>query len=367
MKNFSYNFFTTTATAWEAMLEALRTARRSIAWELYALADDQAGRPFIDVLCAQAQSGLEVKIILDWIGSWSLSRPAEMRLRQAGVDVVWYNRPTSELHPLRFWRRLFYRNHRKVLVVDGEIAFLGGVNVEQAASAWDDLHVRLSGTAVSPLQRGFARSYLAAGGQRRAIKHLLQRPWAQGLSGLKNKIQFILHSPLLPRERHRLRQWYRQAIVQAKKKITLLSPYYVPDQELMELLTAARARGVAVEVIIPWRSDHRLMDLLAQHYYTIMARAGAALYFGDNMNHAKALLVDGMQALVGSVNATNRSFAFNEEAGIIVSDTAMVRDLSRIVEQWKAKARIFSAATLPPLTAWRRLAGWAAYALRGIV
>ncbi len=341
--DFSYNFYTTTTDAWDAMYQAIQAARESVYWEVYTLLDDSAGRRFIDLLSLKAQSGVEVKLIFDSFGSFSLSRATQWQLKIAGVDLVWYNhlRPAFDIRD--WWTRIWRRNHRKVLVIDKTTAFVGGVNVESQATEWDDVHLKISGSITQHFLHGFAKNYLLSGGPRRAVAHLLTKDKTEsGKKVWKDRFQFIMHSPLLASRGLRLRRWYDQAFEFAKERITLLTPYYRPDPRFLQLVAKAKRRGVAVDVLLPLRTDSRLMRYLSEAYYAISERAGVKLHFLPRMNHGKVLSIDNHMGVVGSINFTPRSFFLNEESGIIFKENTMVKDLNGILNQWKQKALPFS-------------------------
>src|SRR3989344_3945612 len=133
---FTYKFYNTTALAWEGMRQAILVAKTSIYWEVFTLRDDLAGKPFIDLLCEKAKGGLDVKLITDAIGSFYLSKESISRLKNSGVKFFMFNNLRPELALQNWWRRVWHRPPRKVLIVDKEIAFIGGVNVAQHAASW---------------------------------------------------------------------------------------------------------------------------------------------------------------------------------------------------------------------------------------
>ena len=145
---FSYKFYKNTVSAWEGMRLAILEARKSIYWEIYDLTDDEAGKPFIDILCTKAQAGLDVKLIVDAIGSFYLSSESISRLKSSGVKFLIFHRFGIRFVLQNWWRRIWHRTHRKVLIVDREILFIGGVNVAKNAATWQDVHLRLTGKII---------------------------------------------------------------------------------------------------------------------------------------------------------------------------------------------------------------------------
>ncbi|HLD60835.1 MAG TPA: phospholipase D-like domain-containing protein, partial [Patescibacteria group bacterium] len=144
-KSFAYQFYHTTEEAWDAMYQALLTATKSIYWEVYVFIDDSVGERFITALSDKARAGIEVKLVVDAIGSFGLSRVGIERLRSAGVEVLIYNRLYPGIKIYSWVSRIFRRNHRKVLIIDEEIVFLGGVNIDAHFHNWDDVYLKIMG------------------------------------------------------------------------------------------------------------------------------------------------------------------------------------------------------------------------------
>ncbi len=334
---FTYQFYRTTIEAWEAMRQALSLATKSIYWEVYIFVDDAVGSRFVDALCDKAESGLEVKLILDRVGSFYLSSLALARMRGAGVEVCWYNKFHPEWRLGNWLDRLWRRNHRKVLIIDETTAFVGGVNVSAKFSEWYDIYLRLSGRVVRPLVRGFARSYIRAGGDKNKVRHLLHPKLAVGIEEWRKKFNFILRTPLYSRYSP-LKRLFVRGLSLAKESFNLLTPYYAPDRHFLELMAKARARGVKVNIFLPVRPDYKIMEWIARAYFGLTHKAGGKIYLSRKMNHGKAITMDGKAGFVGSANFTARSFFLNEEAGVYFNDEQMVSDLNAIIEGWREEA-----------------------------
>lgn len=335
--DFSHKFYRTTAEALAAMHEAILGAQKSIYWEIYSLIDDSLGSTFVDVLCKKAQAGLEIKIIVDAIGSYQLSRAGIARLRSAGVDVVYYHSLFPGRSKSGWFKSLWHRNHRKVLVIDREIVFIGGVNVAAIYSQWDDLHVRLTGKVVTPLLRAFAKSYIRSGGDKANVRHLLRATLKKDWHEFKNHCRFILHSPFSLR-RSSTKKIFLNSLSKAKTSFNLLTPYFAPDKNFFKLISRAKSRGVKVNLFLPLRSDYRLLIWIADFYARWARRAGASVFFSRKMNHGKAMTVDSHTGFIGSINFTPRSFYYNEESGILFQDKIMVKELELIFDDLRANA-----------------------------
>jgi cardiolipin synthase len=336
---FDYIFYNTTLTAWDAMYQAILDAKNSIFWEVYILNADKVGERFVKALCDKANEGVKVKIIVDTIGSLHFSRVAERQLKNAGVQFFWYNRIYPEWRIDKWIRRVWFRNHRKVLLIDEHIAFVGGVNIDTASAEWDDIQLRIKGEVIKPLLRGFAKSFVQVGGDRREVRRFLHPRLLQGFQKIREHINVFFHSPSrFPLKTSRLRRFYLRSLRKAKKSFTLLTPYYVPDKRFLYLVRQAKKRGVQVSILLPLRPDHKLLEYMVQAFYDLTVEAGASVYLLPKMNHGKALSVDNTFGLVGSVNFTPRSFIANEESGIYFQDPHMVQDLNNLFDVWKKGA-----------------------------
>jgi len=357
---FSYKFYSSTSTAWQAMYRAVLGAYKSIYWEVYIFIDDETGQRFVDLLCQKAEQGVDVKIIIDGMGSFNFSQTAINKLRNSGVEVIVFNPIILK----KWWKKIWLRTHCKVLLVDCETAFVGGVNVQHHMENWDDLHLRLSGKVIRPLLRYFAKKYMQAGGKRKNVKHILHPKLIRGYNLFKDKINYILHSPAYRYRRSPFSHFYHKSLKMAKKSITLLTPYYAPDRKFLELIYKARKRGVKVNIIMPYKSDMVLMQYMAKAFYKISKKAGATFYFLKKMNHGKALLVDDKVGMVGSANITPRSFFENHEANVTFTDEQMVGELNSILEFWKNQADPLLELDFKKQGWFKRFKNWCAMRLR---
>jgi len=337
-RQFSYKFYSSTNLAWQAMYEEVLGAIESVYWEIYTFVDDQIGNKFIDLLCDKARQGVDVKIIVDGLGSFNLSRLAMNRLKASGVEVLIFNSMSPSLNFRQWWTGLWLRDHCKVLIVDGETSFVGGVNVQSQMQNWDDIYLKLNGKVVRWFGRYFARKYIICGGQRSKVRHLLHPKLNQSLQEVKGNLKFLVNIPYLRKSSSPFRSFYHQAIATAKNSFNLLTPYYAPDPKFLELIYKASRRGVKINIIMPFKNDIKLMHYVARAFYAISKKAGASFYFLSNFNHGKAVTVDDRLGMVGSANLTKHSLFKNHETGVSFTDELMVRDLNSILDKWKNQA-----------------------------
>lgn len=299
------------------MLEAISSARSSIFWEIYILEDDvEPDYNFFETLINKSRAGVKVKIVLDGFGSFWLSSITRKKLKEAGIEICAFNS----------W---FRRIHRKILIVDGSVAFVGGVNVAKKYKKWLDLQVRLTGkTIVAALTKSFARSYFYCGGQDKELLALREKSPIR-----KTELWLLEHFPFTGR--FMLLRYYKEKIAQAREKIVIVTPYFIPHNWLVKSLSVARKRGVGVEVIMPVKTDSRFMTFANYLFAEAMSKLDIKFYLTKEMIHAKALLVDDTVGLVGSNNIDALSFDWNAEASISFEREEMVSDLKTITEIWK--------------------------------
>ena len=321
-----------TAT-YAALLAAIAAARHHVHLEYYIFAADRTGTAVRDALAARARAGVAVRLLLDAVGSSGCTRAFLAPLLAAGGEVAWF-------HPVRlgrFWQRPFLnlRSHRKIVVVDGAVAFTGGLNVTDEeneglrADAYRDLHLRLTGEVVRSLQLVFVEDWAYATGQREFIASIVQampEPAAGAIAA-----QALTSGPDSSWEAiHRL---HVGAIHAARRRVWLVTPYFVPSEAALMALTSAALAGLDVRVLVPRRSDSLAVTLAARSYFDELIAAGAKVYeYGPRMLHTKALLVDDHLALVGSANFDSRSFRLNFELTMLFDDAGVAAALARLVE-----------------------------------
>jgi len=313
-----YRFYTTSQSAWKGMLSAITSATKSIYLEMYIFQGDTEGYDFLSVLKKKADEGVSIILILDSFGSAGLSSSAIRRLRLSGVEVL-------------FFSHWFRRLHRKILIIDERTVFLGGVNIGGMYALWKDMQVRVRGKKIllSSL-RSFARVYEECGGKNAAM---LSRIGKEPLLK-KTKTWFIEHG--IGGKWIQIREHYEDHISKAERSITLVTPYFFPRRWLIARLHEAILRGVLVEIIIPQHTDHGwLMDRINYFQLVFFIRLGASCFLSKEMNHAKILLIDDRVGMVGSGNLDPLSFGWNAEAGVFFDRAVMVRDLRKILEEWK--------------------------------
>ncbi len=317
----SPRIFTTSETAWAAMLAAIIGARESIYLEMYIFDGDTEGYDFLTELEHKARAGVRVFVILDALGSFRLATHAIEKLRAAGAEV----------HFFSYWLR---RTHRKMLIIDRHTVFLGGVNISGKFARWKDLQIAISGPAARVAARSFAHVYRECGGADPSLVYFKK-------TKLIEKAQAWFYESGIRNRFFRLRRLYQKHINGAKHTIIIVTPYITPHPWLIALLHRAIMRKVAVTIIIPEHTESSTLDRINHYYAHQFEKIGVRVLLGEEMNHAKAMLVDDRVGTIGSHNLDTLSFDWNVEAGIFFEDKEMVAELSRIIADWGAHSTKF--------------------------
>ncbi len=303
-----------------AMLASIAAARHHIHLASYIYDPDSTGMAFREALLERARAGVKVRLLLDSVGSSRMRGSFFRELRAAGAELAWF-------HPIR-WRplrrsTLNLRSHRKILVVDAATGFTGGVNIsdtqdrQRRADAWRDLHLRFEGSAVSALQLTFLEDWAYVTGQAPCEGALWPAPDSDGAPAL-----VLPSGPDTAWEAfHRMSV---AAMHDARRRIWLVTPYFVPSEAARMALTNAALRGLDVRVMLPRRADSRLVSAAARSYYDELLAAGVRIFeYLPRMLHAKATLFDDDHLLIGSGNFDTRSFRLNFELSVLVADPGL--------------------------------------------
>jgi cardiolipin synthase len=321
-----YQIYSKTQEAMDAMYQAILAAKKSVYWEVYTFIDDDAGKPFFSALEEKAKAGVDVKVIVDSMGSSELSDDQVMTLRLAGVDIRFFQERRKELYS--WWKRLWTRTHRKILIIDEAVGFIGGVNIRNEMRDWLDIHVRLEGKTAHSLLRAFAKSYIICGGDQKSVRHLLKYRFRL----LHDRAEFIFDNPDEHRSTARTR--YSEALLKARERVILFSPYYFPDKKFLYALWRARKRGVKVDLLLPLRSDIRLMTWVTYAWFSVMTKLGVDIHLTKEMMHGKGVIMDDEWAMIGSSNLEQTGFYDNYEANVRLKDKKIVKKIKDTLLGW---------------------------------
>lgn len=315
-------------STFEALMDAIRGAQHHIHIEYYIIEDDEVGRAFRDLLMEKAKSGVEVRLIYDSVGSAGLKRRFLQPLHRSGVEVHSF---MPVLFPL-FTSKANFRDHRKIVVVDGKVGFLGGVNLsaryvndERSTNDvfWRDTHLRIEGDAVRTLQMNFYLAWRFVSDKVLPINSAYYPDMDVNSSTL---VQVVASGP--DSDWSNILSAYFTAINSADERIYITTPYFIPNEELVLALQTAAQSGIDVRLIIPARSDSRLVHAATMSYIKRIAEAGVRVYlYKKGFIHAKTMVVDGMLSTVGTANMDYRSFDINFEINAIMYDPTIATEL----------------------------------------
>ena len=311
--------------AFDALLDAIESARHYIHLEYFILRSDATGERLFQLLAHKAKEGVEVRLLYDAMGCLHLKGRSLRPLRAAGVQVSGF----LPLNPLHSLIRINLRNHRKITVVDGRIGFTGGMNIgdeylgkSPVLGYWRDSFVRLEGPVVADLQRVFREDWQFA--RRETLpeeKYAPEQPAAGNVC-----VQIADSGP--DQEINTIREIYFMAIVSARRRLWIASPYLVPDSGLFDALRAARYRGVDVRILTLLRPDHYISYYAGLYYAAELLPYGVKIYlYRKGMMHAKVMIADDCWGMVGSANLDNRSLHLNFEIGCMLHDAHQVAQL----------------------------------------
>ena len=333
-----------------AILAAIAEARDYVLMQFFVIHDDRLGRRVRDALLERAAAGVSVCVLYDGVGSHALPRRYVDSLRAGGVAI---HRFAAHKRPNRF--QLNFRNHRKIVVVDGARAFVGGLNVgdeylglKPPLAPWRDTHLELIGPAVADVQRSFAHDWHWATGAWPPQKHA---PAGNGAA-------WTLIADTGPADtQENCALIFVAAIHAARRRVWLSSPYFVPDAALAAALRLAVERGVDVRVLMPSRPDHRTVFLASSLHANAAARAGVGMYrYQPGFVHQKVLLVDDDVTMIGSMNLDSRSFRLNFEIGALNVDRRFAAEVETMLREDFARAERLTVREYDEAPYFRRLA-----------
>ena len=301
-----------------SIFDGIDQARRFIMVQFYIVKDDQVGRALQARLIAKAKEGVRVFFLYDELGSWGLGQSYIDELRAAGVDIRAFNTTRGRFN--RF--QLNFRNHRKIVVVDAQIAWIGGHNVgdeylgrDPAIGRWRDTHLRIEGPAALAAQVSFQEDYFWATGSKLELECVP----LQCRSQANIPVLIIPTGPADTLETASL--MFVHAINRATRRVWISSPYFIPDEPVLAALHLARLRGVDVRIVIPEMPDNILMYFAAYYFFDDLSASNVRFYrYQDGFIHEKVILIDDELAAVGTANFDNRSFRLNFEVTAMVGD-----------------------------------------------
>jgi cardiolipin synthase A/B len=327
------DIFTDGNAKFDQLLEDIKHAKKHIHLQYYILKNDQLGKRLVEALTEKAKQGVKVRVLYDDLGSRGLRKSffAELRAAEGEVEVFF----PSKLRWMNL--RLNYRNHRKLVIIDGQIGYVGGFNVgdeylglDPKFGYWRDTHLRIQGLAVYAIQTRFILDWNQATHKRNIsfVRDHFPDPAFHGNSCL----QIVTSGP--DSEWEQIKNGYIKMISTAKKSICIQTPYFIPDASLLDALKIACLSGVDVKLMIPNKPDHPFVYWATMSYIGEMLNSGAKVYIYDNgFIHAKTIVVDHEISSVGTANIDVRSFKLNFEVNAFMYDTEIAKKLDDVFQE----------------------------------
>ena len=331
-KNNSVEIFTDGFSFFTSLLKAIGQAQHHIHLSTYIIDDDPLGQLIADALIDRAKQGVEVRLIYDDVGCWRVPNSFFERMRAGGVDVHAF----MPVHFPAFTSKVNYRNHRKLCIIDGELGFIGGMNIAMrylrgtTRSAWRDTHLLVRGGAVYGIQRAFLVDWYfvdrtLVSGEKYYPEHLTtnnQHP-------TPNLAQVVTSSPIA--EWPDIMQGYVRILLEAKQYVYMETPYFLPTEPILFAMRTAALAGVDVRLMVPAHPDARLLEWASRSYIVETLAAGVKVYLYEaGFNHSKILVADDSLCTCGSTNIDFRSFENNFEANIFFYDETMAMRMKKV-------------------------------------
>ncbi len=321
--------FTDGKEKFEELLLDIQKAENSIHMMYFIFQNDTLGKTIIRALTEKANEGVEVRLLLDAMGSKNITLKVLNEFTQAGGKIAYFFPSRIKLFNLKF----NYRNHRKLVVIDGKIGYIGGFNVgneylgeKKKVGYWRDTHIKVLGSAVYDMQTRFILDWRSASKEDLDISlGYYNEPMLSGHTG----IQIVSSGPDSIHQQIKL--GYLKLISSAKKNIYIQTPYFVPDDSILEALKVACLSGLDVRIMIPCRPDHAFVYWATYSYIGELLNAGAKIYIYENgFLHSKMICVDGIVASIGTANFDIRSFSLNFEVNAFIYDKQATAELEKI-------------------------------------
>ncbi|MBF7138725.1 cardiolipin synthase [Pediococcus pentosaceus] len=346
--------FTDGHEKFNSLFEDLKKAKHHINIEYFTIYDDQLGKKLRKILVQKAREGVQVRVLYDLFGSKGSKQKFFKELIQAGGEVTPFMK--SKLGYYSF--RINFRNHRKIVVIDGSVGYIGGFNIgdqylgrNKRFGNWRDTHLRLEGSVVLQLQSRFFMDWNASAKRQKVQFSLDYFPQ----SNVQNNIPMQIVSSGPENDVQKIKQGYIKMIMGAKHSIWIETPYFIPDDALMEALLIAIRSGIEVRIVIPQMPDHPFVYRATEYYVQQLLKAGARIYsYQNGFMHAKTIVVDNMITSVGSANWDIRSFKLNFEANAFMYDPRVAEQIIATIKNDLKDARELDEEYFKQQSSWKK-------------
>lgn len=340
-KDNSVEIFTHGKQMFGSLLSDIRQAKNHIHLESYIFENDELGNAVADALIEKAHEGLEIRVLYDDVGCWKVNDNFFNRMIQGGVDIRSF---LPVLFPL-FTGKINYRNHRKICIIDGQIGYIGGMNIANRYingtknQAWRDTHLKIIGKSVYGLQRTFLMDWFFM--TRKLLKNKKYYPEIPSQIINDCLVQIVTSSSAAPWPD--IMQGYVKVLNNARQYVYLETPYFFPTQPVLFAIQTAALSGIDVRIIIPEKGDNLFVKWAGRSFLPDVLKAGAKVYFYKaGFNHSKILVSDDMLCSVGSTNIDARSFENNMEVNAFIYDKDLALQMVEIVRTDMSNSRLIS-------------------------
>jgi cardiolipin synthase A/B len=313
-----------------SILVALSSAKKHIHLDFYRIQPGRIWDSIVEILIEKAKKGIIVRIIYDDVGSWQIKNSYARKLRKIGIDM----QPFMPVVLPRFANKLNYRNHRKIIVIDGDCAFTGGFNIAdyyvdglKSIGKWHDIAIKIRGEAVYSMQKAFLMDWIFVKSQQIYFTKDIFPPLKKQDSGVP--VQIVKSGP--DSDWSSIMQSYFSAITYAEKYVYLASPYFMPNESILTALKTVALSGRTIKILIPNKGDSKIVNHATHSYVKELLEAGIEVYlFNDGFNHGKFIIVDGRMCSIGTANMDIRSFDHDFELNAFIYDEIIASGLEDI-------------------------------------
>ncbi|MBC6972324.1 cardiolipin synthase [Bacillus sp. Xin] len=318
IRNGNFQLYTNGEDLNRNLFEDINRAEKFVYLHFYIVGKDKVSRDFLQLLERKASSGVDVKLSVDRIGGYKIKKKVIQRLKEKGVKFTFSKKPKLK----NLFYSLHQRNHRRIAVIDGKVSYIGGFNIgeeylgkDPKFGRWRDYQLRIEGDGAVDMERKFAEDWHADTGEKLSLYK------GDSIQG-STKYQYIFS------DGKGFWKEYSGLLKQAKKSIVIATPYFVPGKEMISVLQEALQRGVAVKILVPFKSDALLLKQAAYPHLKKMLDEGAEIYqYRDGFFHGKVTIIDDISADVGTANFDMRSFYINTESDCFIYDKAVVAEV----------------------------------------
>ena len=349
------------------LFQAIEKAKHHVHLEYFNFRNDSIANALFDLLGKKAEEGVEIRAIFDAFGNFSNNQPLKKKhlkeIRAKGIEIVKFD-------PLRFpWiNHVFHRDHRKIVVIDGEIGYTGGMNIADyyieglpEIGDWRDMHIRIEGTAVNELQDIFLDMWNKC--TKQDIGGTAYYPLKKDSINSSLPLKNVAIVDRYPRKNPKvMREVYAHAIENAENKILIINPYFTPTKTIKRAIKKAVKKGTKVEIMIPGKSDIGFTPDAALYTANQLRKKGADIYiYNGGFHHSKIMMVDSLYCTVGSTNLNSRSLHYDYEVNAFVFDKETTHELIQMFQEDKEDSTLLTADMYKKRTPWKKFRGWFAH------